>query len=93
MGSWGAERKLSEISPPRLAGDQCHPEEPQLAERPAADKTSRDGAAGRIHRGVSDRDADQVNQSETKSDHDGGEALRRSLVSTVATQPRATSAE
>src|SRR6185503_12429794 len=44
------------------ARDRRHPEEPELREGPASDEEGGGGAAGRVHRGVGDRDADQVDE-------------------------------
>ncbi len=51
-----------------------------LRERPTAHIHGHAGAACRIHRGVRDRDADQVNQRECQADGDRREAGRRTLV-------------
>src|ERR1019366_4024001 len=60
----------------RPAGNWRQPEEPQLTDRPSADKHRGTGAARRIHREIGNRDADQVDQRQPKADGDRREALR-----------------
>jgi Sulfate permease family/STAS domain len=48
-----------------------HDEQPHLAEGRAADDEGRAEAAGRVHRGAGDRDADQVNHGQRQPDGDG----------------------
>ena len=50
------------------------PEQPQLGNRPVADVQGDRGAARRVHRGVGDRDADQVDQGQGQADGDRREA-------------------
>ena len=52
------------------AADGCpdeggDPEDPQLSYRPASDKECRARAAGRIYRGIGNRDVDQVDKCQT----------------------------
>ena len=60
-----------------------NPEEPELPEGPATDKNGWTGTPGRIHRHVSDRDANQVNQRQPQTDGNRRKALRRALVSSA----------
>src|SRR4029077_10888242 len=55
---------------------RCNPEQPQLLQRPAAHDECRSGAARRVNRGVGDRNADQVYQSQSQSNRNGREPLR-----------------
>src|SRR6185295_15827082 len=59
--------------------DRRHPEHPQLLQRPAADQQCGAGAARRIHRGVGDGDADEVDQRECETDGERREAHRRAF--------------
>ena len=58
----------------RAADQRRDPEQPELRQRPAADEQRRAGAAGRVDRGVGDRDADEVDQRQAEADGDRGEA-------------------
>src|ERR1700734_878266 len=49
------------------------PEEPELRERPSASDEGRAGAAGRIDGKICNRNTDQVDEREAKSDGDGRE--------------------
>ena len=58
------------------AQDRCDPEQPELAERPAADEDRGAGAARGVDREVRDGDPDQVDQREPEADRDRREARR-----------------
>src|SRR6478609_8392915 len=60
--------------------DRGQPENPQLADRPVAVEERDAGGAGRVDRGVRDRDRDEVDEGEHQADGDRGEALRRTGV-------------
>ena len=64
------------IAPSGAADQRGDPEQPELADGPAAGEEGRAGRARRVHRGVGDRDRDEVDQGERKADGEGGEALR-----------------
>ena len=54
----------------RAADERRDPEHPELRQRPAADEQRRAGAARRVHRGVGDRDADEVDEGQAEADGD-----------------------
>ena len=63
------------------ADDRRDPEEPQLPDGPAAREERDARAAGRVHRGVRDGNADEVNERESEADGD-----RTSLPTATVTQ-------
>ncbi|KAG1259587.1 hypothetical protein G6F65_015275 [Rhizopus arrhizus] len=60
----------------RAAQQRGDPEQPQLADRTAAGEERHGSGAGRVHRGVGDRDADQVDQGQREADRQRREAGR-----------------
>ena len=62
------------------ADDGRDPEEPELVDRPATDEERGRGATRRIHRGVGDRNADEMDERERETDREAGEADRGTLV-------------
>ena len=71
--------------PSQQAPDQRrHPEQPQLADSPEIASSRhhdrRASGARRVYRGVSDGDADQVDQREAEADGQRRESLGRALV-------------
>ncbi len=59
--------------------DRCNPEKPGLRECPTADENRLTRASCRIHRGVRDRNADQVDQREPETTNDMESADQRRL--------------
>ena len=64
----------------RRPDQRCEPEQPELLQSPAAGEQRRPGAAGRIHRRVGHRDADEMDQSQAEPDGDRCKAARRVAV-------------
>src|SRR5260221_13698884 len=62
------------------ADDRGYPEQPELLQRPAADKQRRAGAPRRVHRGIRHRNADQVDQREAEADRNRRETRGRAPV-------------
>src|SRR5690606_7891692 len=61
----------------RGAGERSQPEQPELRDDPLGHEHGRPRAAGRIHGGVRDGNADQMNQRERESDREARETGRR----------------
>jgi hypothetical protein len=66
----------------------ARPRTATAAQRPVADEQRHAGAARRVHRGVGDRNADQVDQRQAQADGDRREARRGARLSVA---PRMTS--
>ncbi len=58
------------------AEDRGNDEEPELSERPAALEHGHADAAGRVHAGIGDRDADEVDEHQDEADGDAAEPGR-----------------
>src|SRR5262249_16475300 len=62
------------------AHERRDPEQPELLERPASHEEGRPRAARRVHRGIGDGDADEMDERKGEPDRGGSEALGRAAV-------------
>src|SRR5580698_10566950 len=60
----------------RGADERRDDEQPELLEGPSSDEDCRSDAAGRVHGGVGDGNADQVNEDKHQADGDSGKSDR-----------------
>src|SRR5215471_9187191 len=67
-------------APQDSAEERCHPEKPQLAQRPATREYGRACAPRRVHGSIGNRNTYQVNESQAQADCDGGKSLGGSAI-------------
>src|SRR5262245_3327112 len=81
LKSFLAEQSSIDQSTEHPAGNRRYPEEPQLIDRPTADKDCRTRTARRVDGGVGYGDADQVNERQSQPDRDRGKSFWCTFIS------------